>query len=119
MTENVEPASADQGEISKEARELGMLLHLLGLVGFFAPLIIWVNAKEKHTFVDDHGRAALNYHISIIIYYAVCWLLCLVIIGIFLLIALAVMHVVFVIIAAVKAVRGKPWQYPIAIRFLK
>jgi len=111
--------NAEQAEIPKEAREMAMLCHLLGIVGFIAPLVIWLNEKDKHKFVNEHGRAAMNYQISIIIYYAASWALCFIIIGIFMLIALAIMHIIFVIIGAVKAINGKPWRYPIAIRFLK
>lgn len=111
--------NAEQAEIPKEARETAMLCHLLGIVGFIAPLVIWLNEKDKHKFVNEHGRAAMNYQISIIIYYAASWALFFIIIGIFMLIALAIMHIIFVIMGAVKAINGKPWRYPIAIRFLK
>jgi uncharacterized Tic20 family protein len=114
-----QPVSTEQLETSKDARNMAMLCHLLGMVGFFAPLVIWLNEKDKHKFVDEHGRAAMNYQISIIIYYLASCILCLILIGIPMLIALVIMHVVFVIIAAVKASNGKPWQYPIAIRFIK
>lgn len=114
-----EEVSPERPEIPKEAREMAMLCHLLGIVGFFAPLVIWLNAKDKHDFVNEHGRGAINYQISIMLYYLACWVLCFIIIGAFLLIALVVMHVVFVLIGAVRAKNGMAWQYPIAIRFLK
>lgn len=108
-----------QPETSKEARNMAMLCHLLGIVGFFAPLVIWLIEKDKHRFVDEHGRAAMNYQISIMIYYLVSSALCFVIVGFFLVAALAILHVIFVIIGAVKASKGKPWRYPIAITFLR
>ncbi|MBN2456631.1 MAG: DUF4870 domain-containing protein [Sedimentisphaerales bacterium] len=112
------PASV-QTETSRNARDLAMLCHLLGIIGFFAPLVIWLNEKDKHEFVNQHGRAAMNYQISILIYYVAAWLLCFILIGFFVLIGLAIIHIVFVIMGAVKASKGMPWQYPIAIRFLK
>jgi hypothetical protein len=108
-----------QPETSKEARNMAMLCHLLGIVGFFAPLVIWLSEKDKHKFVDEHGRAAMNYQISLLIYYFVCWPLCLIVVGIFLLAILTILHVVFVIVGAVKASRGRAWRYPIAIPFLQ
>jgi hypothetical protein len=110
---------SQQPETSKEARNMAMLCHLLGIVGFFAPLVIWLIEKDKHRFVDEHGRAAMNYQISIMIYYFVSSALCFVIVGFFLVAALAILHVIFVIIGAVKASKGKPWRYPIAITFLR
>lgn len=114
-----EKVEGEPAEISKDARNMAMLCHLLGIVGFFAPLVIWVNEKDKHKFVNEHGQAAMNYQISIIIYYLASWMLCTILIGVFMLIALMIMHVIFVIMGAVKASKGKPWRYPIAIQFLK
>ena len=108
-----------QIESSKEARNMAMLCHLLGIVGFFAPLVIWLIEKDKHRFVHEHGRAAMNYQVSLMIYYFVSGLLCPVIIGFVLLAVLTILHIVFSIIGAVKASKGKPWKYPIAIPFLK
>jgi len=110
---------AEPAEISKDARNMAMLCHLLGMVGFFAPLVIWLNEKDKHKFVNEHGQAAMNYQISIVIYYLASWILCFIIVGFFMLIALVIMHIIFVIMGAVKASKGKPWRYPIAIRFIK
>lgn len=108
-----------QPESSKEAKNMAMLCHLLGIVGFIAPLVIWLIEKDKHRFVDEHGRAAMNYQISLMIYYAVCGLLCPLFIGLVLLPVLTILHLVFSIIASVRASKGKLWRYPIAISFLK
>ncbi|MHC4738475.1 MAG: DUF4870 domain-containing protein [Planctomycetota bacterium] len=109
----------EQVEISTEARNMAMLCHLLGIAGFFAPLVIWLNEKDKHKFVNEHGRAAINYQISIIIYSIASCMLCVIIVGFFMFIALVIMHIIFVIMGAVKAGKGEPWQYPIAIQLLK
>ena len=114
-----EAEEAKQPESSKEARNMAMLCHLLGIVGFFAPLVIWLIEKDKHRFVDEHGRAAMNYQISLMIYYAACGLLCLVFIGLVLMPVLVILHLILSIIAAMKASKGKLWRYPIAIPFLK
>ena len=114
-----EKVRGEQVEISTEARNMAMLCHLLGIAGFFAPLVIWLNEKDKHKFVNEHGLAAMNYHLSIIIYYIASWMLCLIIVGFFMMAALVIMHIIFVIMGAVKASKGKPWRYPIAIQFLK
>jgi uncharacterized Tic20 family protein len=109
----------EQPETSKEARNMAMLCHLLGIIGFFAPLVIWLIEKDKHRFVREHGRAAMNYQVSLMIYYFASGALCIVFIGFVLLPVLTILHIVFSIIGAVKASKGKPWRYPIAIPFLK
>lgn len=117
--EPVEDETARQPEMSRDARNMAMLCHLLGIVGFFAPLMIWLIEREKHRFVDEHGREAMNYQVSLLLYYFVSWLLAPLIIGIFMLCVLTIVHVALVIVAAVKASHGKLWRYPIAISFLK
>ncbi len=115
-------------ESSKDARNMAMLCHLLGIVGFFAPLVIWLIEREKHRFVDEHGRAAMNYQISIIVYFAMIRALYyvfgwtdpdLLFLLVYLSIALFVLHMLLVVAGAIRASQGRRWRYPIAITFLK
>jgi len=117
--EPVEDETARQPEMSRDARNMAMLCHLLGIVGFFAPLMIWLIEREKHRFVDEHGREAMNYQISLLIYVAVSSLLILVGVGFYLLAAFGIAHVVLTVVGAVLAGQGKAWRYPIAIPFLR
>lgn len=98
---------------------MAMLCHLLGALGLFAPLLIWLIERDKHRFVDEHGRAAMNYQISLLIYGAIFGMLCVVFIGFVLLSLLSVAHIVLIIVGTVRAHHGQPWRYPIAIPFLK
>jgi len=98
---------------------MAMLCHILGVAGFFAPLVIWLSEKDKHKFVNEHGRTAMNYQISLMIYYAAASLLCVIFIGFVLVPALTIAHIVLIVMGAVKASRGEPWRYPLAIPFLK
>lgn len=116
---DVEPTEPRQPEMSQDARNMAMLCHLLGIVGFFAPLVIWLIEKDKHRFVDEHGREAMNYQISMLIYGMAAYLSFFLLIGFLLVPALSLLHIVLVIIGATKAQRGEPWHYPIAISFLK
>jgi len=111
--------NSEQPEASKDARKMAVLCHLLGVVGFFAPLVIWLNEKDKHKFVDEHGQEALNYQMSMMLYFAVAGLLCFIEIGFVLLFVLLIIHVIFVSEAAAKASRGEPYRCPIAFRLLR
>jgi uncharacterized Tic20 family protein len=109
----------------KETREWCMFLHLslfaghaVPLGGIIAPIIIWQVQKEKMPEIDEHGKNAVNWIISSILYTLICIPLCFVGVGFVLLIVLAVLHMVFPIIAAMKANEGRVWQYPLAIPFL-
>jgi uncharacterized Tic20 family protein len=66
-----------------------------------------------------HGKNAVNWMISELIYAVVGFILVFVIIGGPLLIVLGVLGVVFPIIAAIKANNGEVWQYPLTIQVLK
>ncbi len=101
-----------------------MILHLSMLlatpapvVGFVAPIVIWQIKKDSMPEIDAHGRAAVNWMISYLIYAAICFALFFVIIGIPMMIILGLLGIVFPIIAGVKASDGVVWNYPMSIRF--
>lgn len=35
---------------------------------FIGPLILWITNKEKSEFIDNHGKQAINFQISILLY---------------------------------------------------
>jgi uncharacterized Tic20 family protein len=79
--------------------------------------VIWQIVKADLPGLDVHGRNAANWIISLIIYFVVSLVLCLVGIGFVLLIALGIVGLIFPIIAAIKANNGEAWKYPMAITF--
>jgi len=111
---------------SQDEKTWGMLCHLSSFAGMIVPignilgpLVIWLIKKAEMPFVDDQGKEALNFQISITIYFFASFLLVFVIIGIPLLIAVAIFDVVMTIIAAVKANGGEAYRYPLCIRIIK
>jgi uncharacterized Tic20 family protein len=95
---------------------LGLFLHFLGhLLG---PLIVWLVKRGDSPEIDAHGKESLNFQLSMLIYDAIAAILCIILIGIPILIALWLMNTVFVIIASIRASEGKFYRYPITIRFL-
>ena len=96
---------------------LGVFLHFPGhLLG---PLIVWLAKRDDSPEIDAHGKEALNFQISMLIYNAVAVVFCLVLIGFVFLAILWVLNAVFVIIAAIEASEGKFYRYPMTIRFLQ
>jgi uncharacterized Tic20 family protein len=94
----------------------GLFFHFLGhLLG---PLIVWLVKRGDSPEIDAHGRESLNFQISMLIYDAIAAVLCIVLIGIPILIALWLLNTVFVIIASVKASEGTLYRYPFTIRFI-
>jgi uncharacterized protein len=96
---------------------LGVVLHFPGhLLG---PLIVWLWKRDDSPETDAHGKEALNFQISMLIYNVVAAIFCLVLIGFVFLAVLWVLNAVFVIIASIQASDGKFYRYPMTIRFLQ
>jgi uncharacterized Tic20 family protein len=111
---------------TKDDRTWAMLCHIAGLAGFiiplggiFGPLIVWMIKKDQSWFVDDQGKEATNFQISLAIYVIVSCILILVLVGIVLLPLIAIGGLILMIIAAIKANEGVAYRYPLTIRFLK
>jgi uncharacterized Tic20 family protein len=122
MTEN---ASAQ--DISKDARTWAMLCHLSALVGLLGngigfllgPLVVWLVKKNDDSFIDEQGKEAVNFQITMLLAALVSAILIFVIIGIFLLIVVAIIATVLPIIGAIKASEGEHFKYPFALRLVK
>ena len=107
------------GAPAKEERTMALLAHLLGIViGFVGPLIIWLIKKDESPFIDDQGKEALNFQLTVLIALVVSSALTFVVIGCFLLPLVAVVNVVFCIIAAIRANEGQRYRYPVTIRMI-
>jgi len=91
---------------------------LLPGLGFIAPVILWAMNKDTNANVNIAGKNIINFMISMLIYYAASGVLCCFVIGIPMLITLGIMHIVFVIIATIKANNGEKWRYPLTVNFL-
>ncbi len=107
-------------EVGKDARMWAMLCHLLGLFTcFIGPLIIWLIKKDEDPFIDDQGKEALNFQITVALAGIVSAVLTVVCVGFFLGIAVSIADIVFCIVASVKANSGQAYRYPVSIRFIK
>jgi len=108
-----------QKTISDDDKVLAMLAHLLGLfTGFIGPLVIYLVKSESPGFVKENARNALNFQISVIIYFIICFILMLVIIGIPMMVALGIFSLIVEILGSVRAYGGQVYKYPLAIPFL-
>jgi len=126
------PPSPGSKEINKDARQWAMFCHLAGLAGIIvpvignivAPLIIWQIKKDEHPFVNEQGKEAVNFQISMSLYglggSLACLITCIGAVLIpFILGAVGIVALVFLLIAAVKANNGEHYRYPLTIRFIK
>jgi len=85
------------------------------------PLVIWQLKRDEFEFVDEQGRRAVNFQISMLLYAFAGLFLCLPVSFLMPLVlyAVVVVDLIFLIIAAVKANHGEHYRCPLTIRFFK
>ncbi|WP_165805990.1 DUF4870 domain-containing protein [Marixanthomonas spongiae] len=156
LTNLSEKEAENQKNIAAGIHLSTFLKYLFPFANFIAPLIIWTIHKEK-PFVDTHGKQALNFQLSILLYSIGIGLVCLPFFVIFaadfislmeamedtvgnpgfaeirnlsgyillfgiaglLLFGLFVLELYAVITATMHAAKGKMYNYPLCISFLK
>jgi len=109
----------------KELRLWATLLHLSLLAGLIIPLgglvvpvVIYLVKKDDVPGLEPHWHVVLNWLLSAIIYAVICFVLFLILIGVFMMWALGLLALIFPIIGAIKANDGEVWSYPLSIRFV-
>ena len=103
---------------------MAMLCHLLALSGvcvpfghILGPLVIWVLKREEDPFIDDQGKEALNFQLTMTIALMVVIALMFLVIGFILLPVFVIAEIVLIVMASVAANEGRAYRYPVAIRF--
>src|SRR5690625_1342539 len=144
-----------------QERNMGMFTHLGTFLGYvfpfaniFVPLIIWQSNRES-SFINTHGKAVMNFQISLFLYHLVALVIFLIfflknildligvsniqdevlynyaegvftgatIIGVFSLLfvyfILQAIYIITTIIGGIRASKGKLYDYPLTIRFIR
>lgn len=105
------------------------LIQFVGIPSFVGPLVVWLVRREDEV-VEPHAREALNFQLSLIIYFAVIVLVGIIaaitIVGLLLVpllivlgLILVVAEVVFAILASLAASRGEFYRYPMNLNLIK
>ena len=122
--------------ITQNDKNYSAITHLSGFAGWvfpfgniIAPLVLWTAKKNESAYIDAHGKSAVNFQLSLIVY---GFLLAILIIPItiftlglgFIALALAIipaiiLKFVLIISASIKANNGEYYQYPFTIEFIK
>jgi uncharacterized Tic20 family protein len=101
-----------------------MLMHLaqfasfiIPIAGIVLPIVMWATNKDQSRTIDIQGKIILNWAITVLI---------IAVVGIFIpflnviiLLALAVVNIVFPILGAVKANEGVIYEYPFSLKLIK
>lgn len=128
VLDNIDQSLSEPDAPSKEERNWGLLCHLSSLSGYavgigfiVGPLVVWLIKKDDLPFVDDQGKEAVNFNLSLLIYAVIGIVIALVTLGIGLIIAIplwigiVIVHLVFTIIAN----NGVAYRYPLSFRLVK
>jgi uncharacterized protein len=114
------------GAVDQEVRNTAVAAHLSTFAGLvipfgsvIGPLTVWLTRRDRDPFIDQAGREALNFGISIALYGAVVLVTALMLVGIPLLIVGVVAWVVLASLAAVKASQGQAYRYPLTMRLVR
>jgi len=116
----------DAGFRDKDINQQAMFIQLSAFAGYIiplgsiiVPLILWQVWREKDPYIDDMGCEAVNFQLSMLLYYIISLVLCVVLIGFVLIFATMIFHLTFIVIGSVQTARGTDYRYPMVIRFIK
>lgn len=122
--------------ITQNDKTYSSITHLSSFAGWIfpfgnviAPLVLWSAKKNESTYIDTHGKAAVNFQLSLMLY---CFLLALLIIPLTIftlglgliavllgIIPAVILIIATVISASIKATNGEYYDYPFTIEFIK
>ena len=118
---------ASQGDV----RTWAMLCHMAALAWFIippighllGPLTIWLLKRREYPSVNEHGKEAINFQISLTLYSIPPILLLVTVhfarIAILVLLTLIVLYFGGIIRATIQANRDEITRYPLSVRLLK
>ena len=125
METPVSPIPPVPTESNKDDRTWAMFAHLSSFAGHIipfghigGPLLIWLLKKDTMPLVNDQGKEALNFQITMTLAFIIAALSIFVLIGFVLVPAVWLFDVIITIVAAVKANEGVAYRYPLCLRFV-
>lgn len=102
-----------------------LMSHVGTLIGYavpfghiIVPLVIYT-MKTESPMVREHSRRSLNFQLSITLYIFIAFVLMFVFVGFLIIGAVAILQLVCVVIATIKADRNEMYHYPMTIEFVK
>lgn len=140
--------------ITQQEKTNAALIHLSGLAkyvlpfaGIIVPLLIWQSKKNESEYIDQQGKEAINYNISMMVYsFLICLLFIVPVILLFseaimladafdnhppvnfligigtvglIFFVFSIIEFILIVLASVKASSGENFKYPLTIKFIK
>jgi len=105
---------------------LSLLVHVvLSIIAIVIPAIMWQMKKDESPFLDDHGREAVNFQISLLIWSVVFTVIAIPVgfltcgVGFVIAFVPYIIGIVGMVQASSAANRGEFYRYPMTVRFFK
>lgn len=112
--------------LTEAERNWSMLCHMSAFLGFvfpfggiIGPLVCWMSKRDESLWLNENGKSALNFNLSVLLYMVLISPLVLIVVGIPLIGMLVLFRIIFIIIASVKASKGEEFRYPLSIPFIQ
>ena len=105
--------------VSQDSKNLALLLWLGTIFFGFIPGLIMYLVKKDDAYILDQSKEALNWSITALIGYVAGMILAVIVIGVLVMAAVGICHLVFCILGVVAASNGKPFRVPYALRLIK
>jgi uncharacterized protein len=113
-------------------KNLAMFCHLAGIAGWIlllptglpggnilGPLILWLLKKDTMPMVNEHGKEALNFQITVTAAILGCMALFFLVLPLALIPIIWLAGLVLSVLATVKASNGVLYRYPLTLRLVK
>jgi hypothetical protein len=125
----------EQQTVSSDQQMWRILAHasafiqVIGIPSLVGPLVVWL-IKRDDPAIEPHARAALNFQLSLLIYFfagiVLAVLAAITIVGlvltaliVFFLVALLILELVFALMASIAASKGELYAYPMSLNLIK
>ncbi|APG28121.1 hypothetical protein A7E78_09870 [Syntrophotalea acetylenivorans] len=105
--------------VDQESKNMALLIWIGTIFFGFIPGLVFYLVKKDDPYVVSQAKEALNWSITALIGYAAGLLLTMILIGVLVLFALAICHLIFCIMGAIACSSGKDFKVPYALRLVK
>ena len=103
----------------RDSNQWAMFIHfsmlagwVIPLAGIVVPILLWQLKKDELPGIEPHAHVVMNWIVSSLVYAVICYILLLIVIGVFGFFILGVLTVIYAIVGGVKANDGELWEYP-------
>jgi uncharacterized Tic20 family protein len=131
-TPTLAPAPTPGSPPDAQVRQWAMFCHLSALVGLIVPfgtilgpLLVWLIKKNELPAIDQHGKDALNFQITVGIASVALGIVggltlafCVGIVFLILAVLIGLAGLIFAILNGIKANNGEPYKYPYSLKLV-